>query len=183
LLSDPAENAAKMDWRQRYAQSLGEVLGRVEHEWTQPTGLRRFLQGGVVLLAEWLPPVTLIAALGWLLWRYFDPMQVGYPHPGLTDLVLLPLGITVIVLIILHLLIAVILPLRWAAIREEFERQLGRRIQDDLEQVYLELPGEVAEALRKERQQVEQLLGEVREVTGWLEKREQAASIAGLYGR
>jgi energy-coupling factor transporter ATP-binding protein EcfA2 len=183
LLSEPAENTAKMDWRQRYAQSLGEVLGRVEHEWTQPTGLRRFLQGGVVLLAEWLPPVTLIAALGWLLWRYFDPMQVGYPHPGLTDLVLLPLGITVIVLIILHLLIAVILPLRWAAIREEFERQLGRRIQDDLEQVYLELPGEVAEALRKERQQVEQLLGEVREVTGWLEKREQAASIAGLYGR
>ncbi len=183
LLSEPAENTAKMDWRQRYAQSLGEVLGRVEHEWTQPTGFRRFLQAGVVLLADWLPPVTLIAALGWLLWRYFDPMQLGYQHPGLTDLILLPLGITVIVLVILHLLIAVVLPLRWNAIREEFERQLGRRIQEDLEQVYLELPGGVSEALLKERRTVEQLLGEVREVTGWLEKREQAASIAGLYGR
>ncbi len=137
----------------------------------------------MVLLADWLPPVTLIAALGWLLWRYFDPMQLGYQHPGLTDLILLPLGITVIVLVILHLLIAVVLPLRWNAIREEFERQLGRRIQEDLEQVYLELPGGVSEALLKERRTVEQLLGEVREVTGWLEKREQAASIAGLYGR
>jgi len=73
----------------------------------------------VITLADWLPAVTLIAALGWLLWRYFDPMQLGYPHPGLTDLVLLPLAITLIVLVILHLLIAVILPLRWAAIRDQ----------------------------------------------------------------
>jgi hypothetical protein len=34
-----------------------------------------------------------------------------------------------------------------------------------------------------ERRQVEQFLGEIREVSGWLEKREQAASIAGLYGK
>ena len=37
LLSEPAEGTGKMDWRQRYARALGEVLGRVEHEWTQPT--------------------------------------------------------------------------------------------------------------------------------------------------
>jgi hypothetical protein len=90
---------------------------------------------------------------------------------------------TLIVLIILHFLIALVLPLRWNAIREEFARRLGRRLQEDLEQVYLELPADVAEALKKERQQVEQLQGEVREVAAWLEKREQAASIAGLYGK
>jgi hypothetical protein len=180
LLSEPAEGTGKMDWRQRYARSLGEVLGRVEHEWTQPTGVRRWLQGGVVFLADWLPVATLIAALGWLLWRYFDPMQLGYTA-HLSD-ALLPLFMTLIVLILLHVLIAVVLPLRWAAIRDEFERQLARRIQEDLEQVYLELPGGVADDLQKERRQVEQMLGEVREVTGWLEKREQAASIAGLYG-
>jgi hypothetical protein len=30
---------------------------------------------------------------------------------------------------------------------------------------------------------VEQLLSETREVAAWLERRQQAASIAGLYGR
>jgi hypothetical protein len=180
LLSEPAEDTGKMDWRQRYARVLGEVLGRVEHEWTQPTGVRRWLQGVVVFLADWLPAVTLIAALGWLVWRYFDPMQLGYSL-HLTD-AFLPLFLTLIVLILLHVLIAVVLPLRWAAIRDEFERQLARRIQEDLEQVFLELPGGVADALQKERRQIEQMLGEVREVSGWLEKREQAASIAGLYG-
>jgi energy-coupling factor transporter ATP-binding protein EcfA2 len=183
LLSDPAENTGKMDWRARYANSLGDVLGKVEHEWTQPTGTRRWVQGTVVVLADWLPAVTLIAALGWVLWRFFDPMKQQYEKLSAWEMVLTPLLLTLAVLVILHALIALVLPLRWNAIRDEFERQLGRRIQEDLEQVYLELPGDVAEALQKERRQVEQLQGEVREVTAWLEKREQAASIAGLYGR
>src|SRR5262249_40008432 len=179
LLSEPAEGTGKMDWRQRYARALGEVLGRGEHEGTQPAGVRRRLQGGVVFLAGWLPPGTPIGPPGWPPGRYFDPMQLGYSL-HLTD-AFLPLFVTLIVLVLLHVLIAVVLPLRWAAIRDEFERQLARRIQEDLEQVYLELPGGVADALQKERRQVEQMLGEVREVTGWLEKREQAASIARLY--
>jgi hypothetical protein len=41
----------------------------------------------------------------------------------------------------------------------------------------------VAEALRLERRQIEQLLASTQEVTVWLEQREQAASIAGLYGK
>jgi hypothetical protein len=87
------------------------------------------------------------------------------------------------VLIILHLLIAVVLPLRWHAIRDEFARRLGERIAQELEHVYADLPAAVAEGLLKERRQVEQLLGETREVTGWLEQREQSASITSLYGR
>ncbi len=37
--------------------------------------------------------------------------------------------------------------------------------------------------VRLERWQVEQLLIETREVAAWLEQREQAATIEGLYGR
>ncbi len=180
LLSEPAENTAKIDWRQRYALALTEVLGQVEHEWTQPTGVRRWLQGGVVFLADWLPLTALLASLAWLLWRFFDPM--GYGYNVHTFDVLLPLFMMLVVLIILHVLIAVVLPLRWLAIRDEFERRLADRIREDVEHVYAELPASVAEALQKERRQVEQLLNETREVTGWLEQREQAASIAGLYG-
>jgi hypothetical protein len=44
------------------------------------------------------------------------------------------------------------------------------------------VPGDVAEALREERRAVEKLAADVREVAAWLERREQSASIAGLYG-
>src|SRR5581483_8524471 len=136
----------------------------------QPTGLRRWVQGGVVVLADWLPATALLASLAWLLWRFFDPMGHGY-NVHTFDL-LLPLFMMLIVLIILHVLIAVVLPLRWLAIRDEFERRLADRLREDLEHVYAELPAAVAEALQKERRQVEQLLNETREVTGWLEQRE-----------
>jgi hypothetical protein len=179
LLTEPTENAARIDWRQRYAQALTEVLGKVEHEWARPTGLRRWVQGGVVFLADWLPIVTLLGAIAVPLWRYF--MDPNY-QPALTHF-LLPLAVLLAVLVLLHVLIALLLPLRWLAIRSEFQRQLERRLCAELEFVYANLPGDVAEKLKSERHEVEQLLGEVREVAGWLQQREQAVSIAGLYGK
>jgi hypothetical protein len=179
LLTDPTESAAHIDWRQRYAQALTEVLGRVEHEWARPTGLRRWVQGGVVLLADWLPILTLLGAIAVPLWRYFT---VESYKPSLTDF-LLPPVVLLAVLVLLHVLIALLLPLRWLAIRGEFQRQLEHRLNQELEQVYANLPGDVAEKLKGERHEVEQLLGEVSEVAGWLQQREQAVSIAGLYGK
>ena len=44
-------------------------------------------------------------------------------------------------------------------------------------------PADVAQKLNSERRDVEKVLGEVREVSGCLQQREQAASIAGLYGK
>ena len=41
---------------------------------------------------------------------------------------------------------------------------------------------ELIQTTQKDGRQVEQLLRETREVAAWLEQREQAASIAGLYG-
>ncbi len=96
---------------------------------------------------------------------------------------LLPFVVMVMVMIILHVGIAILLPLRWQAIRAEFEGHLEGRLRTELERGYLAAPGEVAQTLLGERRQVEQFLGEIREVGGWLEKREQAASIAGLYGK
>jgi hypothetical protein len=178
LLTEPTENAAKIDWRQRYAQILTEVLGKVEHEWAKPRGLRRLVQGGIVLLADWLPLVALLAAIAVPLWRYF---MVDNYQPQLSHF-LLPLVVLLLVLVFLHVLIALFLPLRWVAIRGEFQRQLEGRLGTELAQVYARLPGDMARALHSERDQVEHLLREVGEVSGWLRQREQAASIAGLYG-
>jgi hypothetical protein len=181
LLTEPVEAAAKLDWRQRYANNLVEILQQVEQESSRPAGMRRWVQNGIVFLADWVPPLAFLAALVMLLWRYFDPYNRGYPFQ-ISD-VLLPVIVLLIVLVIFHLLVVLLLPVRWAAIRGEFQRRLQRRVRTELESVYAAIPAEVAEALLLERRQIEELLRDTREVTAWLEQREQAASIDVLYGK
>jgi hypothetical protein len=178
LLTGPTESASRIDWRQRYAQAVLEVLGQVEHGWARPTGARYWVQNGLVLLADWLPLPTLLAAFAVPLWRFF--VVTNY-QPSLTDFVL-PLVVVLVQLVIFHILIVIFLPLHWQSIRGEFHRQLEARLRAELGQVYGKVPADVAESLKRERQQVERLLGEVRQVSGWLERREQSASVTGLYG-
>lgn len=178
LLSDAAETAAKLDWRSRYAQAMIEVLGQVEHSWSKPTGLRRLIQAILVFLCDWVPLLSFGGMGVILLWRYvYEGREF---HWG--DL-LVPAIVMVIMLMVLHALIALFLPLRWLAIRGEFERHLEDRLQQEMERCFCAAPEEVAQILLAERRQVDQFLGDIREVTGWLEQREQAASIAGLYGK
>ncbi len=146
VLNEPIEARSTLDWRQRYAGILNEVLQQVEREWSKPTGLRRLTQAVVVWLGNWVPPVALLAALIVLLWRYFKPTgENAVLHPADA---LLPLIVLLIVLVILHLLITLLLPLRWPAIRGEFRRRLEERIQQELESIYTPIPGDVAEMLR-----------------------------------
>ncbi len=181
LLSEPVEAATKIDWRGRYAQALIEVLQAVEQQWSRPTGLRRWVQTGLVLLSDWMPPLALLGMCIALLYRYFDPSGRGY-QVQLAD-ALLPPALTLIVLIVLHLLITLLLPLRWRNIRGEFRRQLEKRVQEVLAAVYAPLPEDVADGVREERQRIEGLQKETEEVAKWLQEREQSASIVGLYGR
>jgi hypothetical protein len=182
LLADPVEAAAKLDWRQRYSQALIDILQEVERQWANPTGARRWVQSTLVFAADWLPLVALLAALLHLLWQFFDPLNKGLQKPEPFDIAL-PFIIVLVVLVILHLLIALLLPLRWPAIRGEFKRKLERRLQAELQASYVPIPGDVAQALVMERRRVEALLAETREVAVWLDQREEAANVGGLYGR
>jgi hypothetical protein len=179
LLNEPVESATRLDWRQRHAQALIDVLRRVEQQWTRPTGRRRWVQAVVVALADWLPPLALLAACARLLWLYF---MVERAEVNLSS-IWVPFVVLLVVLVIMHLVITLLLPMRWSTIRGEFQRQLEEHLRGDLEAVFLPIPGETAEALRAERARVEQLLAETGEVAAWLTEREQAASIAGLYGK
>jgi hypothetical protein len=181
LLTPAAEAAARQNWRQRYAQLLVDVLQQVERHWVEPAGTRRWLQRGLILIADWLPLLVLLAALVMLLWRYFDPMGRGY-QMQLTD-VFLPLVVVLTILIVLHILLVVLLPLRWPIIRADFRRRLDQRARDALAAVYAAIPRDVAEELRQERHKVEKLQAETREVSAWLQEREQAATVAALYGQ
>jgi hypothetical protein len=75
-----------------------------------------------------------------------------------------------------------ILPVRWPAVRDDFRLQLVTRLEGELRAVYGPIPTETAEALLKEQARVDELLQSVREVRKWLEERQTASSIAGLYG-
>jgi energy-coupling factor transporter ATP-binding protein EcfA2 len=182
LLTQPTEATSKLDWRQRYSQALIDVLSKVEQEWARPTGVRRYVQGTVVLLADWLPGTSFVAALAWLLWRFFALDSSQHYEVHLYDM-LLPFLIMLSVCVILHVFVALLLPLRWQAIRDEFQRQLAGSLEQELDAAYRGIPEAVANDLNQERQSVEQMLGETHEVQSWLARREKAASINSLYGK
>ncbi|HJZ90980.1 MAG TPA: hypothetical protein VKE40_08915, partial [Gemmataceae bacterium] len=178
LLNGPAHEAARADWQVRYDRALVDALAEVERSCTRPHGLRRVLQVTLVTLANFLPELVFVAAFLLLLWRFF--MQGDY-RVSMVDL-LLPFALTLVVLVFMQLLTAVLLPMRWSAVKEEFHRHLVDRLEGELTSVYSPIPGETAEALLKERGRVEELLVAVREVRVWLDQRQNAASVSGLYG-
>jgi hypothetical protein len=178
LLTEETESAAQQDWRARNSQALVEVLQHVEHEWAKPSGLRRLLQAIIIFLADWLPLLAFGGMATILLWQYTNESRdFAWNH------LLLPPMVALVVMILLHILIAVFLPMRWQAIRSEFTRQLEKRLETELETAFCRLPPALAQKMQEERRQVEDFLREVREVRSWLERREQDASVAGLYGR
>lgn len=178
LLNNTTTDAARIDWHQRYDRALMEALAEVERICTQPHGVRKVIQVTLVTLANVLPEVTFIGSFLVLLFRFFT--EKGY-NPSVFD-ILLPFAITFAALILLQVLIAVLLPLRWAAVRGEFHRQLVERLHQELLGVYLEIPEETARQMLAEREQVDRLVEAVGEVQKWLDDRQSAASIAGLYG-
>ena len=190
LLGEATEAASQMDWSGNNAQALIEVMGKIETVWTKPRGFRRFVQGTTVLLADWLPILGGLATFVYMALVYSNVL----PHPvegqigpraglyGLFDVLWTPLGVVFLLLIMLHIVISFVLPLRWQAIRAELEKHLETRLLAELERVYCQVPHDVARKLLDERKEVDRVQGEVREVTGWLEEREQSSSIKELYG-
>ena len=100
-----------------------------------------------------------MATAGVLLWNFFIRGEV----PGLFQMALIWL-VPLVVVVVFHLLIAILLPVRWPAIRGEFEARLETRLAAELERAYLPIPGEVTAALKGEREQVDALAGETRQV-------------------
>jgi hypothetical protein len=86
------------------------------------------------------------------------------------------------VIIVFHLLILMLLPIRWGAIRGEFSRALGKRFQSELDRAYLPIPAEIAAEIAKERDETEAIVSDGKQVADWLAGRQQAARIGELYG-
>lgn len=177
LLSDPANAVGRLDWRERATRAVIDALAEVERQATQPTGWRRWVRGTLGGLANALPEVALVATAGWVLWNFF----VKNETPDMFRMALIGL-VPLTVIIVLHLLILLLLPIRWPAIRGEFRGRLETRLAAELDRVYLPVPGEIAAALQDERKQVDALTADTDHVSAWLAERQQAARVGELYG-
>ena len=89
------------------------------------------MRGTLGLLANTLPEVALIATVGILLYNFIVKQET----PGLFALSLVIL-VPLMVVAIFHLLILLLLPVRWPAIRDRFRDKLGKRLDEELERVF-----------------------------------------------
>lgn len=177
LLSEPTTASGRLDWRERATRAVIDALAEVESEATHPTGWRRIVRGTLGVLANTLPELVLLAVPIYLMWNFIVRQQI----PGLFELswvVLAPL----LTLVVLQLLIQMLLPVRWAAIRDRFQEKLAESLSAELHRVYQAIPRDIAAALQEERRQVEALLAQTKEVAEWLAQRQEAARVAELYG-
>ena len=177
LLQEPAAAVGRMDWRERVTGIVIDALGEVEREAANPTGWRKWVRGSIAFLANTLPEVSLVVTAGIILWQFIVEQNV----PGLFQMSLIAL-VPLTVIIVFHLLILMLLPIRWGAIRNEFSRALGKRFQSELGRVYLPIPAEIAADLAKERDETEAVLSDGKQVADWLAGRQQAARVGELYG-
>ncbi|MBX9624859.1 MAG: 50S ribosome-binding GTPase [Gemmataceae bacterium] len=177
LLNEPTAAAGRLDWRDRATRAVIDSLAEVERQAVAPTGWRRVVRGTLGVLANSLPEVSLVATAGWVLYFFFIRDQI----PDLFRILLIGI-VPLVVMVVLHLLMLLLLPIRWGAIRGEFRGRLEDRLTGELTGVFGPIPGEIAAALRAEREQVDRLAGEANGVAGWLAERQQAARVGELYG-
>ncbi len=179
LLAEPTQEASRLDWYERFDRDLIAALTEAERIVTSPTGGRKLLQAGVIGAANLIPELAFISGLGVLLYRFF--MIEGYKAEPID--IALPFLITLVVLMLMHILITLLLPMRWRTIRQHFRRELETQLRNDLQGVYAILPEQVAQMLHDERQQLNRIIDEVAQLAAWLEERRQAADIMELYAR
>jgi ABC-type protease/lipase transport system fused ATPase/permease subunit len=169
---------SSIDWRGQFESAVGESLASVEREWANPTGAKGWIRGGLVLLANIVPEVTFIAAVLMLLWNYFMTKDF---QPTLGS-VFLPVLLTLAVLVLFHMLIHWLLPLRWPTIRNDFLNALQAQVRDRLHSAYAVIPDAVASDMTAERAAVDRIAVQVGDLRELLESRRLVAKIDSLYG-
>jgi len=179
LLSDRTTDTARQSWEDRFTRCLVDGLSGAEAEVSNPTGWRKTVRGAVYFLGNTLPSAVLLTSLLVILYRFF----LEESFSASLVLILMPLYLTLGTLILLHVLVGTLLPVRWATIREDFRHRLREKLTEQLRGVFSPIPDEIAAAIREEKRQAEALVAETNTVSAWLNDREQAAHIGELYGQ
>lgn len=178
LLAPRLKEAASTDWRGQLSGTVSDSLSSVEREWASPTGGRRWLRGGLVLLANIVPELTFVVSVVLLLYNWI--VVPGYQVSLGSALV--PFILTLAVLMVFHVLIHLFLPLRWSAIRAGFRDRLCENVHERLREVFMPVPDAVAAAVASERKRVDALLQQVSDLSSLLDTRRRAARVDAMYG-
>jgi energy-coupling factor transporter ATP-binding protein EcfA2 len=179
LLSDRVADAGRLSWDDTAAEATAAALGEVEQQAVEPTGWRKPVRGLVGLLGNVLPEAVLVGAILVILYNAIVRQQM----PESLGVVLMPLVLTLGVCVVLHLLVLVALPVRWAAVRGEVRGRLRAKLADGFRRAYPPAVDAAAAAVAAERTRVDELTADIRQAAGWLAEREHVAEIGGLYGR
>ncbi|MFO0938252.1 MAG: GTPase domain-containing protein [Gemmataceae bacterium] len=177
LLDGPTAEAGKSDWHDRMIRSLVDSLSKTEAELTAPVGWKRIARGTAAGLANVLPEITFVVSIAVVLWQF--AVQGNVPT---LMMALMPIYATLGMLIILHVIIGVLLPVRWSGIRSDFRRHLGEGLNREFQSAYASIPRNVALAVASDRQRFDELFAEVRKVENWLVEKEMKANVSKLYG-
>ena len=177
MLDGPMADAGKKEWHDRVTRGLVDSLAATEAELTAPVGWRRITRGIVAGIANILPEITFVVSIAVVLWQF--AVVGNLPTPMMA---LMPLYTTFGVLIILHVVVSLLLPVRWPGIRADFRRHLGERLTEEFRAVYSVVPNDVATAVAADRKRGDELLCEVRQILNWVKDKELKANVAGLYG-
>jgi hypothetical protein len=177
LLAERTEPVDALDWRSYRAGAMLEVLTEVERAWVEPTGRRRWFHRILLFLGNTLPSFALLAMTILLLWQY---MMERRPF-AFNDLIL-PLAVVIFTMVTLHVVTALLLPMRWPTLRAEFRDELSNRLSAELTTRYLPLPTDLAHDLLADRHGILQVQEKERETARWLAAREQAAQVGQLFG-
>ena len=137
------------------------------------------MRGGVYLLGNTLPSLVLLGSLIVILYRFF----LEESFSASLVLILMPVYLTLGTLILLHVVVGALLPVRWATIREDLRNRLQEKLTDQLRGVFAPIPDEIASVVREEKRQAEAVAAETNQVSAWLNDREHASHVGELYGK
>ena len=122
LLPGPVAEVEKQDWHKKYEESLNDALTHVERQWSRRRRPRARLQASVVFLTNVVPELTLVGGILVMLYRFNGRQDL----PWSVVAILTPFLLTLVVLILFHLLVNWVLPLRWPSIPRGVQTSFGK---------------------------------------------------------
>lgn len=128
---------ANANWRDHLLAQARTVLEEFENKRLSSGGIRGLVREAVVGMANYLPPLCLMAILSWPVILFFDPM--GWKRtPQWIDL-FIPAACLVLVLVGIQALLGLVMPFQWSAIRAELKQRLQAAKANEMEREYLGL--------------------------------------------
>lgn len=149
-------------WNVQLLGHARAVLAEFEAKRLSSGGVRGLVRETVIGMANYSPPLFLVAIFSWPVILFFDPM--GWKRtPQWFDL-FLPAAFFVIVLIGLQALLGLVMPFQWVAIRAELKQRLRESKATGMEREYLGLLDSGAARLAQASNAMRNLLGRTREL-------------------